>query len=77
MLSGCLIGMPKRVMQLLPLRNVGPREEIDNFVFPPLGPRPTSQGAQPLEKPDTAELPDDSPHGEEELFQEAMGTFMK
>ena len=53
----------------------GSREETDNFVFPPLGPRPASQGVQPLEKPDTAELPDDPPHGEEELFQEVMEHF--
>ena len=40
-------------------------------MFPPLGPSPASQRVQPLEKPDTAELPDDQPRGEEELFQEA------
>ena len=50
----------------------GSREEADNFVFPSLGPRPASQGVQPLQKPDTAELPDDQPRGEEELFQEAQ-----
>ena len=44
-------------------------------MFPPLGPRPASQGVQPREKPDTAELPDDPPRGEEELFQEAMEHF--
>ena len=53
----------------------GSREEADNFVFPSLGPRPASQGVQPLEKPDTAELPDDQPHGEDEIFQEAMEHF--
>ena len=53
----------------------GSREQTDNFVFPPLGPGATSQGVQPLEKPDTAELPDDQPHREEELFQEATEHF--
>ena len=53
----------------------GSREETDNFVFPPLGPRPASQGLQPLEKLDAAELPDDPNHGEEELFQEGVEHF--
>ena len=30
---------------------------------------------KPLERPDTAELPEDQPHGEEEIFQEAMEHF--
>ena len=53
----------------------GSREETDNFVFPSLGPGATSQGVKPLERPDTAELPEDQPHGEEEIFQEAMEHF--
>ena len=53
----------------------GSREETDNFVFPALGPGATSQEVKPRKKPDTAELPDDQPHGEEEIFQEAMEHF--
>ena len=52
----------------------GSREETDNFVFPSVSPGATSQGVKPLERPDTAELPD-QPHGEEEIFQEAMEHF--
>ena len=44
-------------------------------MFPPLGPGATSQRVQPPKKPVTAELPDDQPHGEEEIFQEAMEHF--
>ena len=160
MLSGCLIGMPKRVMDLLLLRNVGASLTVVHFVallrlftsvklansqrpfrhgkkdfglavtrsptntlllhrtvfsrlahfgdalrlsrstklcwshlrlhlgilkvparkqttlcFPSLGPGATSQGVKPFERPDTAELPEDQPHGEEEIFQEAMEHF--
>ena len=46
-------------LRATPWDPTGSREETDNFVFPPLGPRPASQGVQPLEKPDAAELPDD------------------
>ena len=53
----------------------GSREETDNFVFPSASPGATSQGVKPLERPDTAELPEDQPHGEEEIFQEAMEHF--
>ena len=53
----------------------GSREETDDFVFPSVGPGATSQGVKPLERPDTAELPEDQPHGEEEIFQEAMEHF--
>ena len=42
----------------------GSREETDNFVFPSVGPGATSQQVKPLERPDTAELPEDQPHGE-------------
>ena len=30
---------------------------------------------QPLDRPETAELPEDQPRGEEEIFQEAMEHF--
>ena len=53
----------------------GSREETDNFVFPSVGPGATSQGVKPLERPDTAELPEDQPHGEEEIFRDAMEHF--
>ena len=44
-------------------------------MFPSPGPGATSQGVKPLERPDNAELPEDQPHGEEEIFQEAMEHF--
>ena len=44
-------------------------------MFPPLGPRPASQGCSHLSRRDHRELPAELPGDEEELFQGAMEHF--